>query len=485
MSSYINHLKDPKLGFIFSTMAEESLNITEIWTQTISRIRGKVSDSDYSSWFSRLRFDGEKNGCVTLNVPSAFFRDGFESKYRALVESTLTEISGKPMTVKLVIKKETEGSRNSAAAPAAKEAADKAMQPRQVREKKTSSDCQLNPAYTFDSFVPGENSNFAYSAAMAIAKNPGSVYNPCLLYGGVGLGKTHLLQSIGNYIQQNSNIKIMYVTTENFTNDFIQSINDKTQSQFQKKYRKVSVLLMDDIQFLQKKEGIQSELFNTFNDLYDTGRQIVFTSDRPVEELRDISDRLRSRFERGLCIDIQPPDYETRIAILKAKCAEKNFTISSDVLEYIAKNISSNVRALESCITKLIAYSTLLNKDISLETAKEQLKQIINSNNDTSGITIDFIIRSTAAYFNVSPFDIKGKSRGQSIIIPRQIAMYLCRTLTDYSTNEIASEFGGKNHTTVIYYVQKVSSLIQAEDADTINTVTKLTNLIKQENKRN
>ncbi len=466
------------------------MNITEIWTRTISEIRGKVSDSDYSSWFSRLRFDSEKNGCVTLNVPSAFFRDGFESKYRSLVESTLTEISGKPMTVKLVIKKDSDGSKGgsvntSAAATAVKEAADKLKEQKPVREKKNSSDCQLNPAYTFDSFVPGENSNFAYSAAMAIAKNPGSVYNPCLLYGGVGLGKTHLLQSIGNYIQQNSNIKIMYATTENFTHDFIQSINDKTQSQFQKKYRKVSVLLMDDIQFLQKKEGIQSELFNTFNDLYDTGRQIVFTSDRPVEELRDISDRLRSRFERGLCIDIQPPDYETRIAILKAKCAEKNFTISSDVLEYIAKNISSNVRALESCITKLIAYSTLLNKDISLETAKEQLKQIINSNNDTSGITLDFIIRSTAQYFNVSPFDIKGKSRGQSIIIPRQIAMYLCRTLTDYSTNEIASEFGGKNHTTVIYYVQKVSSLIQADDAETINTVTKLTNLIKQEMKRN
>lgn len=461
-------------------MVEEKTDVENLWSQALDILRESISESEYSTWFSRVYFGSVKGNTVTLYVPSAFFKDRFESAYIDKVEKALSSAASSPVSVALEIKKDV--SKNPVPDQENSQGASQVQKP--VREKKNA-DCMLNPAYTFDSFIPGENSNFAYSAAMAIAKNPGSVYNPCLIYGGVGLGKTHLLQSIGNYIQQNSSMKIMYVTTENFTNDFIQSINDKTQRQFQKKYRKVSVLLMDDIQFLQSKSGIQSELFNTFNDLYDTGRQIVFTSDRPVEDLRDISDRLRSRFSRGLSIDIQPPDFETRVAILNAKCREKNFVISSDVIEYIAANISSNVRALESCITKLMAYSQLLNKDISLETAKEQLRQIINSNNDTSGIPMDLIIRSVAAYYNVSPYDIKGKSRGQSIIVPRQVAMYLCRSMTDYSTTEIASEFGGKNHTTVIYNVQKINSLLQADDSEMRNTITKLTNQIRQESRKN
>ena len=459
-------------------MGEELLNVSELWSQTLKIVSEKVSESEYTTWFTRIGLGPVSDGKVTIYIPSAFFKDRFESNYRAMFEETLTSVVSKPMSVELVIKKDA-----AKAAPQAP--AEPQLQVQKPVKEKKNQDCLLNPAYTFDSFIPGENSNFAYSAAMAIAKNPGSVYNPCLIYGGVGLGKTHLLQSIGNYIQQNSNLKVIYVTSENFTNDFIQSINEKNPRAFQKKYRKVSVLLMDDIQFLQHKEGIQSELFNTFNDLYDTGRQIVFTSDRPVEELRDISDRLRSRFSRGLNIDIQPPDFETRIAILKAKCREKSFTMSDDVLEYIAKNISSNVRALESCITKLMAYSQLLNKDISLETAKEQLRQIINSNNDSSGISIEMIIRCVAAYYNISPYDIKGKSRGQSIIVPRQVAMYLCRSMTDFSTTEIASEFGGKNHTTVIYNVQKITSLLQTEDSEMRNTITKLTNQIRQESRKN
>ena len=462
-------------------MGEEKNSLQDIWTQALDLLREEVSENEYNTWFSRIRFGSSDGKTVTLYVPSAFFKDRFELAYSEKMEKALSKAASSAVSIKLEVKKDIPKASQAAAAP--KASAPAAQKP--AKEKKTSVDYMLNPAYVFDSFIPGENSNFAYSAAMAIAKNPGSVYNPCLIYGGVGLGKTHLLQSIGNYIQKNSNLKIMYVTAENFTNDFIQSINEKTQRQFQKKYRSVAVLLMDDIQFLQQKEGIQSELFNTFNDLYDTGRQIVFTSDRPVEELRGISDRLRSRFSRGLNIDIQPPDFETRVAILNAKCNEKNFSMSSDVIEYIAKNISSNVRALESCITKLMAYSQLLNKDISLETAKEQLKQIINSNNDSSGISIAMIIKCVAAYYNVSPYDIKGKSRGQSVIIPRQVAMYLCRSMTDFSTTEIASEFGGKNHTTVIYNVQKISALMQLEDSDMRVIINKLTNQIKQESRKN
>ena len=241
---------------------------------------------------------------------------------------------------------------------------------------------------------------------------------------------------------------------------------------------------MDDIQFLQKKAETQNELFNTFNDLYDTGRQIVFTCDRPVEELKDITDRLRSRFERGLIIDLLPPNYETRVAILRKKCQEKSVIFSDEVLDYIATNISSNVRALESCLTKLIAYCQLLNKDISLETAKEQLKHIISSNNDTSGISIDLIIRIVANYFNVSVSDIKGKNKNQSVVLPRQIAMYLCRKLTDYSTTEIGNEFDGKNHTTVMYNVQKMEARLKSSEKEINGVIDKLETQIKLESRK-
>ena len=241
---------------------------------------------------------------------------------------------------------------------------------------------------------------------------------------------------------------------------------------------------MDDIQFLQDKEGTQNELFNTFNDLYDTGRQIVFTCDRPVEELKNITDRLRTRFERGLNIDLLPPSYETRVAILRKKCQEKGVMFSTDVLDYIASNISSNVRALESCLTKLIAYSQLLNKDISLDIAKEQLKHIISSNNDTSGISIDLIIKVVSNYFNVSASEIKGKNKNQSVVLPRQIAMYLCRKLTDYSTTEIGNEFGGKEHTTVMYNVQKMEARLKSSEKEINSVIDKLETQIKLESRK-
>ncbi|MCR5761084.1 MAG: chromosomal replication initiator protein DnaA [Sphaerochaetaceae bacterium] len=455
-----------------------TLKTEELWNRANEIIRKGLSDSEYKTWFTRITLGPEENGKITLYANSAFFRDNFIKEYKTLAEDALNSLGEGNFTIDVQIKPRKEESVKKET-PEIKAPKEKAL------EKRTSKkDVLLNSAYTFDSFIPGENSNFAYSACLAIAKDPGSVYNPCLIYGGVGLGKTHLLQSIGNYVQQNTNLKVMYVTAENFTNEFIQAINDRTTRQFQNKYRKVSVLLIDDIQFLQKKAETQNELFNTFNDLYDTGRQIVFTCDRPVEELRDVTDRLRSRFSRGLNIDIQPPSFETRMAILRAKCKDKKFPINDDVLEYIANNISSNVRALESCITKLMAYSTLLKKDISLETAKEQLGQIINSNKDTSGISIDLIIKTVAFYYNVSPFDIKGKSKSQSIVVPRKIAMYLCRTMTDFSTTEIAAEFGGKNHTTVIYSIEKVEAQLHSSDNDTAAVIEKLKNQIKADSKK-
>ena len=298
----------------------------ELWSRTISQIKNSLPESEFSSWFSRIYFGSEDKGKVTLYVPSNFVKDRVDAVYRELIENTLSELGESEYSVVFevrkdaqnqnILKKNTETSKTE---PSNQNQDQKVQKP----TKPSAEDMMFNPAYTFDSFVPGDNSSFAYSACMAIAKNPGSAYNPCLLYGGVGLGETRLIQSIGNYIRKNTKLKVVYVTAENFTNEYIQAINDNKTMQFKNKYRKVSVLLIDDIHFLQKKVETQNELFNTFNDLYDTGRQIVFTCDRPVEELKDISDRLRSRFERGLNIDLLPPDYETRVAILRKKCQEK------------------------------------------------------------------------------------------------------------------------------------------------------------------
>lgn len=456
--------------------------LIELWEKTINQIKNSLPEGEFNTWFSRIVLGKEEDNKIFLYVPSTFVKDKFEEEYRVLIENTISELGKKPYSVKFEVKKDAQKPvivEKKQESEQIKPSSDKA-------EKKTNKadDLMFNPAYTFDSFVSGDNSSFAYNACMAIAKNPGSAYNPCLLYGGVGLGKTHLIQSIGNYIRSTTNMKVIYITAENFTNEFIQSVNDKSSQQFKNKYRKAEVLLIDDIHFLQKKEGTQEELFNTFNDLYDTGRQIVFTCDRPVEELKDISDRLRSRFSRGLNIDLLPPNYETRVAILKKKCQEKGVVFSNEVIEYIATNISSNVRDLESCLTKLIAYSTLLHKDISLDTAKEQLKNIVSRNNDSTGVSIDLILKVVSTYFNVSPFEIKGKSRNQSVVTPRQIAMYLCKDMTDFSTTEIGMEFGGKNHTTVMYNVQKVESLLKSSENDTSLIIDKLKRQIKSELKK-
>lgn len=469
-----------------------------LWEEALNRLRELISENEFNSWFNRLTFGSEEGGKITFYVPSTFVKDRFDSTYKAKIQQVLKEISDKEYLIEFVIKKiapnkqTSEKTSTNSKIETSNQSVNQKTNKDKVTEKSTLAvgsssaspdDMMFNPAYTFDSFIPGDNSSFAYNACLAIAKNPGSAYNPCLLYGDVGLGKTHLIQSIGNYIRSNTKLKVVYVTAENFTNEYIQSLNDRNPQQFKNKYRKVSVLLIDDIHFLQKKEGIQNELFNTFNDLYDTGRQIVFTCDRPVEELKDISDRLRSRFERGLNIDLLPPNYETRVAILRKKCEEKGVEFSNEVIEYIASNISSNVRALESCLTKLIAYSELLHKDISLETAKEQLKHIISSNNDTSGISIDLIIKTVANYYNVSAADIKGKNKSKSVVIPRQVAMYLCRNMTDFSTTEIGYEFNGKNHSTVMYNVQKVEAMLNSSEKDLYNVIEKIKSQIKLESR--
>lgn len=324
---------------------------------------------------------------------------------------------------------------------------------------------QLRADYNFETFVVGENNKFAASAALAIVANPGSSYNPFLIYGGVGLGKTHLMQSIGNKIwQTNQKARILCITAEEFTNEFIQTIHDKTTHSFKNKYRNVDILLIDDIHFLQNKPGVQEELFHTFNSLYDSNKQMVFTCDRPVSELKNLSDRLRSRFERGLNVDLQPPEFETRCAILRRKVMTMSTSVPDEVISVVAKNISTNVRDLEAALTKLVAYAALVHKNITLEIAQNQLKDVFSQSRQ-GNITIDTIIKTVADHFKLSYADIKGKKRTKNIVFPRQVAMYIAREMTEYSTTEIGMEFGGRDHTTVMHGCQKIEERLKLDPA--------------------
>lgn len=454
-------------------MSQAEENYSVFWQETEKRLRETMSSTDYTVWLSRVRYDDSSPGKLILSVPSQFVYDKVDREFRTKIADIVSELTGEHMKVEFIIKK-ISSPPSEASSPVADEEEDekkteKSSLQKTQKEKERRADYEasnLNPLYKFENFIAGENSAFAYSAAMAISKNPGATYNPCLIYGGVGLGKTHLLQSIGNYVlEHNPELKVVYVTAEMFTNEFIQSIGEKRTQTFKNKYRKVGVLLIDDIHFLQGKDSTQEELFHTFNDLYDTHKQLVFTCDRPISELKDITARLRSRFERGLNVDLLPPNYETRMAILKRKSEEKGMSIPDDVLDYISRNINTNVRDLEASLTKLIAYSTLLNKEITLDIAKEQLKAFPSHNVASPSLSIETIIRVVSNYFNVSIYDIKGKKKTKSLVQPRQIAMYIARTLCEYSTSEIGSEFGGKDHTTVMHAHQRIAGMIKTDEA--------------------
>ena len=325
---------------------------------------------------------------------------------------------------------------------------------------------QLSAEFTFDSFVPGENSEYAFNAVLAAAKNPGRSFNPIFLYGGVGLGKTHLMQALGNYIYKDNGgkKKICYISTESMMNEFTSSLLKKTTDDFKKRYRTADVLLLDDIHFVQNKKGLQEELFYIFESLYPLHKQMVFTCDRPISELKDIEDRLRSRFSRGLCIDLQPPNYETRKAIIEKKLSTLGKKLPADVVDYIAKNVQTNVRDLEGCLTKMIGYADLVKKEITIEIAQEQLRDTFSS--PLSGtITIDVIQKVVADHYGISVADIKGKKRDRKYVIPRQNALYIAGQLTEYSLTDLGNEFGGRDHTTVMHSRNKVEDQLKTDSS--------------------
>ena len=420
------------------------------WNEAVTHLRSEISEQEYQTWFSGMSYAGADDSQVRLNVPSSFYRDQVDQRYRIKLEESLLDLSGQNLRIAFEIRR-TNG---ATAVPAANEILPPPVETSYVRAERPRH-AQLNPDYRFSRFVEGDGNSFALNAAVAIAKNPGRTYNPCLIYGGVGLGKTHLLQAIGNDVyQEYRDLKVVYVTVETFTNEFIQSIKDKTGHRFKNRYRSADVLLIDDIQFLQGKTETQQELFHTFNALYDANKQMVFSSDRPVSELKSLPDRLINRFERGLNIDLQPPDYETRIAILTRKIDENGVSVPTDVIELICQNIQSNVRDLEKALTKLTAYSNLVNRTITLDVASRELREFFSA---PTNVSLDTIQRVTAEYFGLSQNELKGKKRTRAIAFPRQLAMYIARDVTELSTTEIGLEFGGRDHTTVMHACQRVA----------------------------
>ena len=406
-------------------------------------------------WLDYVTFRKDEGECVYLECDSSMTKSNFEKNCMAEVVNLMEELSGRHITLDISVASDESGSSGSSQDKRECYKPDE----EQRTHRRSSRNSLLNPAYTFDSFIPCESTMFAYNAAKAIAMHPGMSYNPFLIYGGVGLGKTHLLESIGNYVEkENPRKNVVYVTAETFTNDYIQSLTDKNTSQFRIKYRKADILLIDDIHFLEKKIQTQEELFHTFNDLYETSKQIVFTCDRPISELKGFTDRLKSRFTRGLNINLTAPDYETRVAILKKKCEEKDVRIDDAILDYIAQNIKTNVRDLEGSLTTLIAYSNLIKSRITLEIAQEQLKNIISTPMaGEQDISIGSIVKEVASYFNVEIGDIKGKKRTAIIKDARNMAIYLTRRITQYSTTEIGTYFD-RDHSTITHSIDKVET---------------------------
>jgi chromosomal replication initiator protein len=438
-------------------MNDTNWDYSVFWDEAISQIREELSEQEYAMWFNRMNYSRSTQQQIIVNVPSSFYRDQVKQRYLPLIEQKLHELCGSRLSIDFEIHR-IDSQPKTAAVPA-RQSDTKA----QTEKTKRKPHGDLRAEYTFETFVVGQNNSFAANAAMAIAKNPGTGYNPCLIYGGVGLGKTHLIQSIGNHAHHHfDNLKIVYVTAESFTNEFIQSIREKRTHQFKNKYRYADVLLIDDIHFLKKTTETQEELFHTFNALYDANKQMVFTCDRPVSELKELTDRLRSRFERGLNVDLQPPSYETRYAILKKKIEQSHLNIPEEAVSLICANVTTNVRDLEAALTKLIAYAELVNKDITLEITQQQLKDVFASPRQ-SNVTVDLIQRTVADYFNLSTNDMKGKRRTKVISFPRQIAMYITREITEYSTTEVGLEFGGRDHTTVMHACQRIENRMRTD----------------------
>lgn len=423
--------------------------LSDIWEKTLNVIKVELTEVSFNTWLKAIQPVSIKENLITFSVPDDFTKGILEARYSKLIKNALKQVTSEYYDIRLII-------------PTEENFTSIMTERSEINQSEESVNSSLNPKYTFETFVIGNSNRLAHAASVAVAESPAKAYNPLFIYGGVGLGKTHLMHAIGHYIlKQNMRSKVVYISSETFTNELINSIRDDRNNEFRSKYRNVDVLLIDDIQFIAGKESTQEEFFHTFNSLYEANKQIIISSDRPPKEIRTLEERLRSRFEQGLIADIQPPDLETRIAILRKKAKSENLSISDDVMLLIAKKIHSNIRELEGALIRVVAYSSLTNGEINEELANEALKDIL-SNSKPKKVTPSAIKDVVGNYYNIKIEDFNAKKRNKSVVLPRQIAMFLCRELTDLSLPRIGEEFG-RDHTTIMHAYEKISSDIKID----------------------
>jgi chromosomal replication initiator protein len=446
------------------------LTADSLWSEVAARLSGALNDATYRTWFGEAEGREVTDDKFVVAVPNNFTREWIEGHFLGLIDAAVRDATGQERHVQLTV---DETPRATAASPSVPAAEPEGPATRAAGQG-------LNPKNTFDLFVIGSSNRFAHAAALAVAEAPAQAYNPLFIYGGTGLGKTHLLQAIAHYVSEHSShLSVRYVTSETFMNDFINSLRDKRIEGFKQRYRNYDLLLIDDIQFFEHKERIQEEFFHTFNSLYEAGSQIVMSSDRPPRGLATLEERLRSRFEWGLITDIQPPDLETRIAILRKRVKTDNIHVPDpQVLTFIAGLISTNIRELEGALTRVVAFSSLTGRAMTVELAQGVLKDVFPAG-ESAQVTIDHIQALVAERFGLSLAELCGDKRSQNIVYPRQVAMYLSRELTDSSLPKIGKEFGGRDHTTVIHAYSKIDRMIR-EDRSVYNLVQDLTARIKQ-----
>lgn len=434
--------------------------LSSIWQRALELLKDEVTEISYNTWIKTIKPVRLYGNSIELGAPADFNRGILESRYLTLIQQAIKKATNKEYDIKFVV-------------PSSQNAPYEAQSEKKKGTDDNSLVSVLNPKYTFDTFVIGSGNQLAHAASLAVAEAPAQAYNPLFIYGGVGLGKTHLMHAIGHYVIEHSqNSRVLYVSSEKFTNELINAIKDDKNETFRAKYRNIDILLIDDIQFIAGKERTQEEFFHTFNALYESNKQIIISSDKPPRDIATLEERLRSRFEWGLQADIQPPDFETRIAILKKKAQLENIDIPDEVYSFIADNIASNIRELEGALIRVIAYSSLVKTEVNLDLAKEALKDILIANK-TRVVNSDIIMEVVARHFNLKIDDFKSKKRNRDIAFPRQIAMYLCRELTDMSLPQIGSEFGGRDHTTVMHAFSKISDSID-NDYEVRRTIEEL-----------
>ncbi len=427
----------------------------KIWNETLNQISLELSYQEYNTWLNQIKYISSDKKSITVSVPSKFVKDIISERYLKLIKNKMKELAGSNIELIFTVAHSSD---------LKQEPGIRTHSPKRV-QKINARKALFNPKYIFEKFVVGGSNDLAAAAAKKISENPGKYWNPFFVYGGVGLGKTHLLHAIGHTIvDMFEEMKILYITGESFMNDYITSIQKGTMNSFRIKYRKADLLLIDDVHSIQGKEGTMEELFHTFNTLYASKKQMVFTSDRPPKELRKLEDRLRSRFEWGLTADIQPPNFEMRESILRQKIQEESYVVPEEVVRFIAENFTWNIRELESALYKLYAYHDLVHEELTINLAKKALKDMI-SVKSIEDISIDLIQKKVANSFNISFSDMKSKKRSRNIALPRQVAMYLSRKLTNYSTTEIGNEFGGKDHSTVIHAISKIENQFDSDDS--------------------